>query len=257
MARAKQVSKRTRGKIALPALGAPDVFSDGGRRICNYADTNAPSLQDTAPRPLFLVRRKSPTSAWRHSISSTGKTNSQLGQGVRLAATAAVGCGGCRGAELRSTEVRRRAGRAQEQGARSGAAAELAAAAVGGCGGWSMGLRRLVRIFCGGGCRRYSRLDQVDRLASYYRECAGARSGARLPVCQIRLALAGQSVANTRTNLMTGDHENGHTQLTAKTFHSSHRISRFMCCRPMSCVSIRRTENSFFMVSSIARLHRQ
>jgi hypothetical protein len=51
MARAKQVSKRKRRKMALAALGRRDVFSDGRRRISNIADSEcAVARRRTASR---------------------------------------------------------------------------------------------------------------------------------------------------------------------------------------------------------------
>ena len=76
MAHTKQVSKRKRRRIALPALGAAgaSLVMVGGA-AANAPTANAPSLQDTSLRPAsLLMRRKSPTSAWRRFMSSTRKT---------------------------------------------------------------------------------------------------------------------------------------------------------------------------------------
>ena len=77
MAYAKQPAKRKRRKTALPMLGAAGVSLTmaGGASAAVAPTANGP-LHDPHRLPCsFSMRRKSPTSAWRRSTSSTGKTN--------------------------------------------------------------------------------------------------------------------------------------------------------------------------------------
>jgi hypothetical protein len=95
MARTKQVSKRKRRRIGLPALGAAGVsLVMAGGAAANAPTANAPSLQDTSLRPAITLDEEEIADVSLGTFYVFDKENdSRLGQGVRLAARG--GCGGC------------------------------------------------------------------------------------------------------------------------------------------------------------------
>jgi len=95
MARTKQVSKRKRRRIGLPALGAAGVsLVMAGGAAANAPTANVPSLQDTSLRPAITLDEEEIADVSLGTFYVFDKENdSQLGQGIRLAARG--GCGGC------------------------------------------------------------------------------------------------------------------------------------------------------------------
>ena len=75
MAHAERASKRKRGRVALPILGAAGAsFAMGGSTSATMPIASVPS-QDNAPLPeITLYEEKFLTSTWRRSMSSTRKT---------------------------------------------------------------------------------------------------------------------------------------------------------------------------------------
>jgi|SRR4029077_7009312 hypothetical protein len=109
MARTKQVSKRKRRRIGLPALGAAGVsLVMAGGAAANAPTANVPSLQNTSLRPAITLDEEEIADVSLGTFYVFDKENdSRLGQGVRLAAhggcgrcgggCAAARCGGCAG----------------------------------------------------------------------------------------------------------------------------------------------------------------
>ena len=109
MARTKQVSKRKRRRVGLPALGAAGVsLVMAGGAAANAPTANVPSLQDTSLRPAITLDEEEIADVSLGTFYVFDKeTDSRLGQGVRLAARggcgrcgggcAAARCGGCAG----------------------------------------------------------------------------------------------------------------------------------------------------------------
>jgi hypothetical protein len=109
MARTKQVSKRKRRRLGLPALGAAGVsLVMAGGAAANAPTANVPSLQDTSLRPAITLDEEEIADVSLGTFYVFDKENdSRLGQGVRLAAhggcgrcgggCAAARCGGCAG----------------------------------------------------------------------------------------------------------------------------------------------------------------
>ena len=109
MARTKQVSKRKRRRLGLPALGAAGaslIMASGA--AANASTANVPSLQDTSLRPAITLDEEEIADVSLGTFYVFDKENdSRLGQGVRLAAhggcgrcgggCAAARCGGCAG----------------------------------------------------------------------------------------------------------------------------------------------------------------
>ena len=137
MARTKQVSKRKRRRIGLPALGAAGVsLVMVGGAAANAPTANVPSLQDTSLRPAITLDEEEIADVSLGTFYVFDKENdSRLGQGIRLAARGGGGCGRCGGCA---------AARCGGGGGRC-AVARCAAArcAVARCAG---------RCGCGGGC---------------------------------------------------------------------------------------------------------
>jgi hypothetical protein len=142
MARTKQVSKRKRRRIGLPALGAAGVsLVMAGGAAANAPTANAPSLQDTSLRPAITLDEEEIADVSLGTFYVFDKENdSRLGQGVRLAAHG--GCGRC-GGGCAAARCGGCAGRCAV--ARCGGAARCAVArcAVARCAG---------RCGCAGGC---------------------------------------------------------------------------------------------------------
>ena len=137
MARTKQVSKRKRRRIGLPALGAGMSLMMAGGAAANAPTANIPSLQDTSLRPAITLDEEEIADVSLGTFYVFDKENeSQLGQGIRLAARGG-GCGRCGGAA--------RCGGGGRCAVARCAAARCAVArcgcgggcgGCGGCGGW-------------------------------------------------------------------------------------------------------------------------
>ena len=143
MARTKQVSKRKRRRIGLPALGAAGVsLVMAGGAAANAPTANVPSLQDASLRPAITLDEEEIADVSLGTFYVFDKENdSQLGQGIRLAARG--GCGRCGGG-------------CAARGCGGGGRCAVARCAgrcgcgggCGGCGGWwgdSPGRRRRLR----------------------------------------------------------------------------------------------------------------
>jgi len=170
MARTKQVSKRKRRRIGLPALGAAGVsLVMAGGAAANAPTANAPSLQDTLLRPAITLDEEEIADVSLGTFYVFDKENdSRLGQGVRLAAHG--GCGRC-GGGCAAARCGGCAGRCAV--ARCGGAARCAVArcagrcgcgggcgGCGGCGGW-WGIAPAVGVgvglgVLGAGCWRWT-----------------------------------------------------------------------------------------------------
>ena len=165
MARTKQVSKRKRRRIGLPALGAAGVsLVMAGGAAANASTANAPSLQDTSLRPAITLDEEEIADVSLGTFYVFDKENdSRLGQGVRLAAHG--GCGRC-GGGCAAARCGGCAGRCAV--ARCGGAARCAVArcagrcgcggGCGGCGGW-WGIAPAVGLgvgLVGAGCWRWT-----------------------------------------------------------------------------------------------------
>ena len=171
MARTKQVSKRKRRRLGLPALGAAGVsLVMAGGAAANAPTANVPSLQNTSLRPAITLDEEEIADVSLGTFYVFDKENdSRLGQGVRLAARggcgrcgggcAAARCGGCAG----RCAVARCGGAARCAVARC-AVARCAgrcgcAAGCGGCGGGWWGGCVGVRVglgVLGAGCWRWT-----------------------------------------------------------------------------------------------------
>ena len=142
MARTKQVSKRKRRRVGLPALGAAGVsLVMAGGAAANAPTANVPSLQNTSLRPAITLDEEEIADVSLGTFYVFDKENdSRLGQGVRLAAHG--GCGRC-GGGCAAARCGGCAGRCAV--ARCGGAARCAVArcAVARCAG---------RCGCAGGC---------------------------------------------------------------------------------------------------------
>jgi hypothetical protein len=138
MARTKQVSKRKRRRVGLPAVAGMSLMMAGGA-AANAPTANVPSLQDTSLRPAITLDEEEIADVSLGTYYVFDKENeSQLGQGIRLAARGG-GCGRCGG----GCAAARCGG-----GGRGCAVARCAAArcAVARCGRCAGGCG------CGGGC---------------------------------------------------------------------------------------------------------
>src|SRR5262249_4556652 len=126
MAHAKRASKRKHRRIALPALGA----AGASLMMANGASATAPgtSLQDNLLRPVITLDEEEIADVSLGTFYVFDKENeSQLGQGIRLAAARGCGgCGRCGGCAGRCAIAR--------CAARCGCAAR--GGGCGGCGGW-------------------------------------------------------------------------------------------------------------------------
>src|SRR6476660_5944366 len=135
MARTKQVSKRKRRRIGLPALGAAGVsLVMAGGAAANAPTANVPSLQDISLRPAITFDEEEIADVSLGTFYVFDKENeSRLGQGIRLAARG--GCGRCGGGCA--------AARCGGGGGCAVARCAAARCAVARCAG---------RCGCGGGC---------------------------------------------------------------------------------------------------------
>ena len=171
MARTKQVSKRKRRRVGLPALGAGMSLMMAGGAAANAPTTNAPSLQDI---PAITLDEEEIADVSLGTFYVFDKENeSQLGQGIRLAARCGGRCGGggvarCGGGG-RCAAVARCAARCASTCAVARCAAGRCAVArcgrcaggcgcggCGGCGGW-WGIAPAVGVgVVGAGCWRWT-----------------------------------------------------------------------------------------------------
>ena len=98
-ASAKQASKRKRRKEAVPALGVVGVSLSlaGGASAATAGAGNGHAVARTPRRvpDSRSARRRSPTSAWRRSMSSTRKTPEHRSSAYNCPGCGR-GCGGCR-----------------------------------------------------------------------------------------------------------------------------------------------------------------
>ena len=99
MAQAKRASKRKRRRITLPALGAAGASLIMAGGVSATAPTaNVPSLQETSLRPVITLDEEEIADVSLGTFYIFDKENeSQLGQGIRLAARGCGRCGGCAG----------------------------------------------------------------------------------------------------------------------------------------------------------------
>jgi hypothetical protein len=146
MARTKQVSKRKRRRIGLPALGAAGVsLVMVGGAAANAPTANVPSLQDTSLRPAITLDEEEIADVSLGTFYVFDKENdSRLGQGIRLAARGGGGCGRCGGCAAARCgggggrcAVARCAGRCASTCAVARCAGRCGCGGgCGGCGGW-------------------------------------------------------------------------------------------------------------------------
>src|SRR5215467_653833 len=136
MARTKQVFKRKRRRVGLPALGAAGMsLMMAGGAAANAPTATVPSLQDTSLRPAITLDEEEIADVSLGTFYVFDKENeSQLGQGIRLAARGGGGCGRCGGCA---------AARCGGGGRCAVARCAAARCAVARCAG---------RCGCGGGC---------------------------------------------------------------------------------------------------------
>ena len=145
MARTKQVSKRKRRRISLPALGAAGVsLVMVGGAAANAPTANVPSLQDTSLRPAITLDEEEIADVSLGTFYVFDKENeSRLGQGIRLAARGGGcgRCGGCAAARCGGGGGRCAVARCAGRCASTCAVARCAGrcgcgGGCGGCGGW-------------------------------------------------------------------------------------------------------------------------
>jgi hypothetical protein len=157
MAQAKRASKRKRRRIALPALGAAGASLMMANGASSAPAPTATSLQDTLLRPVITLDEEEIADVSLGTFYVFDKENeSQLGQGIRLAAARCGGCGRCGG----RCAAARCAGAARCAVARCAGRCGCAArcGGCGGCGGggWFIACAGCVSIGCGGGCWRWT-----------------------------------------------------------------------------------------------------
>src|SRR5262249_58901112 len=148
MAHAKRASKRKHRRIALPALGAAGAsLIMAGGASATAPTANVPSLQDTSPRPVITLDEEEIADVSLGTFYVFDKENeSQLGQGIRLAAGGCGRCGGCAAGRCGGCASRCAVARCA---GRCGCAARCGG--CGGCGGaWGVACAGCVRIGCGG-----------------------------------------------------------------------------------------------------------
>ena len=136
MTRTKQVSKRKRRRIGLPALGAAGVsLVMAGGAAANAPTANVPSLQDTSLRPAITLDEEEIADVSLGTFYIFDRENlSDLGQGIRLAARGGCGrCGGCAAARCGGCAGKCAVARCA---ARCAVARCAARCGCGGCGGW-------------------------------------------------------------------------------------------------------------------------
>src|SRR5215475_8115217 len=98
MANAKRASKRKRRRIALPALGAAGASLIMANGASSATAPTATSFQDNLLRPVITLDEEEIADVSLGTFYVFDKENeSQLGQGIRLAARGCGGCGRCGG----------------------------------------------------------------------------------------------------------------------------------------------------------------
>src|SRR5262249_57294572 len=98
MARTKQVAKGKRRRVGLPALGAGMSLMMAGGAAANAPTANVPSFQDTSLRPAITLDEEEIADVSLGTFYVFDKENeSQLGQGIRLAARGGGRGGSCGG----------------------------------------------------------------------------------------------------------------------------------------------------------------
>src|SRR5262245_26845053 len=97
MAPTKQPSKRKCRRSGLPALGAAGVsLMMAGGAAATAPTANVPPLQDTSLRPVITLDEEEIADVSLGTFYVFDKENeSDLGQGIRLAARGCGGCGRC------------------------------------------------------------------------------------------------------------------------------------------------------------------
>jgi len=159
MAQAKRASKRKRRRITLPALGAAGaslIMAGGASGTAPTA--NVPSLQETSLRPVITLDEEEIADVSLGTFYVFDKENeSQLGQGIRLAAGGCGRCGGCAAGRCGGCASRCAVARCA---GRCGCAARCGG--CGGCGGaWWIACAGCVSIGCGGTCWLWTRRGWV------------------------------------------------------------------------------------------------
>jgi len=159
MAHAKRASKRKRRRIALPVLGATGVsLAVAGGAYATAPTANVP-LQETTPLPAITLSEEEIADVSLATFYVFDKENeSQLGQGIRLAAHGCGRCGGCaaRGCGGRCggcAVARGCAGRCAVARCAGRCGCAVRCGGCGGCGGWGgwWGGCAGLSIGCGGG----------------------------------------------------------------------------------------------------------
>jgi hypothetical protein len=158
MARTKQVSKRKRRRIGLPALGAAGVsLVMAGGAAATAPTTNVPSLQDAAP--VITLDEEEIADVSLGTFYVFDKENEpRLGQGIRLAARGCGGCrcGGCAVARCGGCAGHCAVARCAARCAVARCAARCGCGGCGGCGGW-WGIGCVgVGVGLGAGCWRWT-----------------------------------------------------------------------------------------------------
>jgi len=162
MANAKRTSKRKRRRIALPSLGAAGVsLAMAGGASASAPTANVPPLHDNPLPPAIMLDEEEIADVSLATFYLFDKENeSQLGQGIRLAAHGCGGCGRCGGCAVgRCGGCAGRCGCAAGRcgvAARCGCAFRCAGCGCGGCGGWWIGCAGCVSVGCGGGCWQWT-----------------------------------------------------------------------------------------------------
>src|SRR5262245_34073738 len=138
MARTKQVSKRKRRRVGLPILGAAGMsLMMAGGAAANAPTANVPSLQDTSLRPGITLDEEEIADVSLGTFYVFDKENeSQLGQGIRLAARGGGRCGGCGGGGRCAAARRGGGGRGAVARCAGGCGCGGGCGGCGGCGGW-------------------------------------------------------------------------------------------------------------------------
>jgi len=162
MAHAKRASKRKRRRIALPVLGATGVsLAVAGGAYATAPTANVP-LQETTPLPAITLSEEEIADVSLATFYVFDKENeSQLGQGIRLAAHGCGGCGRCGGCAARGcggrcggcAVARGCAGRCAVARCAGRCGCAVRCGGCGGCGGWGgwWGGCAGLSIGCGGG----------------------------------------------------------------------------------------------------------
>ena len=136
MARTKRVSKRKRRRITLPVLGAAGMSLAMAGGTSATAPTANVLSQDTGSRPVITLGEEEISDVSLATFYVFDKENeSQLGQGLQLAARG--GCGGCAARGCGGCAARACGGCGGARACRGCAAVRgCRGCGCGGCGGW-------------------------------------------------------------------------------------------------------------------------